>query len=390
MPALNQLASFLQGASNAAASTVSGPVDLSAWALRKLGVPVPENALGSSQWMAERGLTAKPKNALAGVLGESVGGVVPILAGAYAPQVANALMRVGENMAAPATMNPQAGAVVWHGSPHKFDAFDSSKIGTGEGAQAYGHGLYLAEKPEVAGSYIQAGRNIGFENWDDPIRLADKAFGNASGNKDAAIGLIDEAINNAKAGSRKNNLIFAKQVLQRGEQTAGVYKVDLPDEHIARMLDWDKPLSQQAPVVQQLFPPPLSEGARELSKTIRGLRKQTEMMSDAEALAFHNSTIRPLEARLGASADTSGRDIYGRVMEMMGDRSGTLANIGMPSAPSWDGVKAAGFLKDAGITGVRYLDGGSRAAGTGSSNYVIFPGNENLLQILERNGQPVR
>ena len=36
-------------------------------------------------------------------------------------------------------MKPQA--IVYHGSPHQFDAFDSSKIGTGEGAQAYGHGL---------------------------------------------------------------------------------------------------------------------------------------------------------------------------------------------------------------------------------------------------------
>ena len=42
-------------------------------------------------------------------------------------------------------------ATVWHGSPHKFDKFDSSKIGTGEGTQAYGHGLYLADAPEVAG-----------------------------------------------------------------------------------------------------------------------------------------------------------------------------------------------------------------------------------------------
>ena len=37
-----------------------------------------------------------------------------------------------------------------------------------------------------------------------------------------------------------------------------------------------------------------------------------------------------------------------------------------------------------------YLDGGSRGAGTGTSNYVLFPGNEGLLQILERNGAPIR
>src|SRR4029077_20239061 len=48
-------------------------------------------------------------------------------------------------------------ATVFHGSPHKFDAFDMSKIGTGEGAQAYGHGLYMAEQPSTAAAYKQAG-----------------------------------------------------------------------------------------------------------------------------------------------------------------------------------------------------------------------------------------
>jgi len=41
----------------------------------------------------------------------------------------------------------------YHGSPHTFDRFDLSKIGTGEGAQAYGHGLYFAENEGVARSY---------------------------------------------------------------------------------------------------------------------------------------------------------------------------------------------------------------------------------------------
>ena len=29
----------------------------------------------------------------------------------------------------------------WHGSPHHFDKFKMSKVGTGEGVQAFGHGL---------------------------------------------------------------------------------------------------------------------------------------------------------------------------------------------------------------------------------------------------------
>ena len=45
----------------------------------------------------------------------------------------------------------------YHGSPYDFDKFDMSKIGTGEGAQAYGHGLYFAENPEVAEQYAKMG-----------------------------------------------------------------------------------------------------------------------------------------------------------------------------------------------------------------------------------------
>src|SRR3954469_8152524 len=48
----------------------------------------------------------------------------------------------------------------YHGSPHDFDRFDSSKIGTGEGAQAYGHGLYFAENPETAGVYRDQVKNM--------------------------------------------------------------------------------------------------------------------------------------------------------------------------------------------------------------------------------------
>jgi hypothetical protein len=56
---------------------------------------------------------------------------------------------------------PIAELDVYHGTPHKYapteanplGEFDASKIGTGEGAQAYGHGMYLAETPEVAKTY---------------------------------------------------------------------------------------------------------------------------------------------------------------------------------------------------------------------------------------------
>ena len=46
------------------------------------------------------------------------------------------------------------GATAYHGTPHTINgAFDISKVGTGEGAQAYGHGMYFAENPAVAKEY---------------------------------------------------------------------------------------------------------------------------------------------------------------------------------------------------------------------------------------------
>lgn len=44
----------------------------------------------------------------------------------------------------------------YHGSPHKFDKFSLQKIGTGEGAQVYGHGLYFAGNRKVAEYYKNA------------------------------------------------------------------------------------------------------------------------------------------------------------------------------------------------------------------------------------------
>lgn len=43
--------------------------------------------------------------------------------------------------------------IYYHGSPHVFDKFDLDKIGTGEGAQVHGWGLYFSENKDVAEEY---------------------------------------------------------------------------------------------------------------------------------------------------------------------------------------------------------------------------------------------
>lgn len=43
----------------------------------------------------------------------------------------------------------------YHGSPHKFDGFSLDAIGTGEGAQAHGWGLYFAANKEISHGYME-------------------------------------------------------------------------------------------------------------------------------------------------------------------------------------------------------------------------------------------
>ena len=73
---------------------------------------------------------------------------VPVLPGAAGARVA---ARTAEEAATGATA--KSGITAYHGSPYDFDRFDISKIGTGEGAQAYGRGLYFAQNENVAKSY---------------------------------------------------------------------------------------------------------------------------------------------------------------------------------------------------------------------------------------------
>lgn len=243
-------------------------------------------------------------------------------------------------------------ATVWHGSPHKFDKFDAGKIGTGEGAQAYGHGLYLAENKGVAASYKD-------KLSPDTIARVKNDVYNIAGDDNHILTIYDA---NGKA-TKTPYLSPAELDKWVGKDAAdmlrlkgdgdykglnidfgNMYKVDLPDNQISRMLDWDKPLSQQAPEVQKILAPVLKD---------------------------HAASNNPYQPK---SLKTVGDAIqHARVNWATGK-----------------GQLLEEQLRQAGIPGIRYLDGGSRGAGQGSSNFVVFPQNENMLTILERNGQPIK
>jgi hypothetical protein len=363
----NEFWNAVQAASNTVAGNVSGPVDILSWALRQAGVPVPENALLSSKWMEEQGLMKPVRPGVGQLVGESVGLISPIVAAAKAPQIAAAAVKAGENLAAPRTLNPQTGAIVWHGTPATFaptpknplGEFDATKIGSGEGAQAYGHGHYTAAAKEVGESYQR-----GLSDW--KLAIGGKEVPIDYANRADRSGAAMSYLKAAKDAQAENPFAHAKKMVTSIEgsgagpiiskldewQKAGaavqgggsLYKVDLPDEQIAKMLDWDAPLSKQAPevreAVQKAFPPTFLNG-RWLDPVRSGVTGQA-LLDDLAQIANKRG------------------------------------------APGMRAAEPA--LKEAGIPGIRYLDGGSRGAGAGTSNYVVFAGNEDKLRILERNG----
>ena len=117
-----------------------------------------------------------------------------------------------------------------------------------------------------------------------------------------------------------------------------MYKVDIPDEAVAKFLDWDKPLSQQAPEVQA------------------AMKKVTD--SQHGSVTWDNW--------IQNSPDY--REFRNDLMENLDESS------------------ISSLLHGQGIPGIRYLDGGSRGAGAGTSNYVLF--DDKLPRILETNGKP--
>lgn len=172
----------------------------------------------------------------------------------------------------------------YHGSPHDFEAFSMEKIGTGEGAQSYGHGLYFAENPDVAKSYELAGQ---------PAARAARRTGNL----------------NALAGGTTADL---------PKPEGNRYRVRINADK-EQFLDWDKPLSEQSPHVQN-------------------------------ALDF----IEDIEKHKLPDTATGGDLHYAIANFAFDPKTGTRMKMG------WGHENASKMLREAGIPGIKYLDQGSR------------------------------
>jgi hypothetical protein len=269
---------------------------------------------------------------------------------------------------------------VYHGTPHTFDPeegaplgrFRSQKIGTGEGAQAYGHGLYLAEERKTAEGYATtlANRDAANQNRLNAHANAQR-LANIAGDPQFAADDIRYALEANPDHPQKELLTDTLRFLESGnykkplENTGNVYTVDLPDAKIEQMLDWDKPFAKQSEYVKQIIKDSglYKEYKANLSDFATPMATRNKEFRGENFLAFVENKFQS-EARQKV-------------------RNGEL----IEDTSRYGAVKAAEYLQSLGIPGIKYLDAASRAEGKKTRNFVVFPGEEQSLTVLERNGE---
>lgn len=261
---------------------------------------------------------------------------------------------ISEDMYRPAQPLPESNRITaYHGSPHDFDKFSMDKIGTGEGAQAYGHGLYFAESEDVAKgyrrstSYADTRRNFLEElpqdaDFEEVMGMV--GTGRFSPYQERVLRELEaddwlgfDYPSQAISAAYRNidNFDPSPSLREAVEGSGSMYQVEIsasPDE----LLDWDAPLSEQPEKVREAAKPLIDQAKKSFPD------------------------VNP--------DDLTGEGFY----RMYGQhRGGNLSEMGDAFTGS-------------SIKGIKYKDGFSRGAEGGTSNYVIF--DDRLITISKKYG----
>jgi N12 class adenine-specific DNA methylase len=258
---------------------------------------------------------------------------------------------VGEGKASPVTVGMKkaiAYLTAFHGTPHRgIEQFSTDKIGTGEGNQVYGWGLYFATKKDVAEWYrkgITSRQTVGVL---ESIRSLTPSQYNSAAEKlqlkDWDIYSKDEWLEDIEVRDDPSDIEEWKRGLEdlgllSDEAMGQLYEVEIPED--SEMLLWDDEISEQRMI------------------DLYDRMQQTDAFSFAEA--FQESWYNRQEKGHG---NWDGQDLY---TELSKDRGSDKS--------------ASKLLNSIGIKGIKYLDGSSRGAGEGTYNYVIFDGADTEIK----------
>ncbi|HPS40033.1 MAG TPA: hypothetical protein PL124_11505, partial [Candidatus Cloacimonadota bacterium] len=262
---------------------------------------------------------------------------------------------------------------LYHGSGAFFDRFDLNYIGTGEGNQAFGWGIYVTEREGVGRDYakklggkdkaiVYGGKEYPINTMDfgDSDKIAAKAIF-ALGGKMAELGVYDElpvddtiySLSNisyawVKKQEAKDKMIAEDEKAIRWlkenrdklsiKKSKNLYTVNVWENHTEDVLDWKGvPTSDQ-----------INKINKQLDKIGHSRIQSTEVFGNKE-YAIYDGGIRD-------HTIPDGNDLYKTLTRI----------IGSPK-------KASQFLLRAGIDGIKYpvsaLSGGKGEKGY---NYVVF------------------
>ena len=272
----------------------------------------------------------------------------------------------------------KAGIRAYHGSPHDFDAFDLSKIGTGEGAQAYGHGLYFAENEGVAKDYRdKLSRQVDYSGapiasqhpMDSPAAQATHAVGARIANGEAPEKVIADEAENWRA-------------------TADLYRtaVDESPEASAEAHRTAAHFDSVADAISKLDPKAFNKNPGHMYEV--NINADPEHFLDWDK-PLHSQSDHVKNALLGTPgfSDSVGAQTMNGPVTKYTPSFGDLSQRGLvPGTYDRASPEFSKTYLDAGIPGVKYLDQGSRAAGEGSRNYVVF--DDKLVNIVRKYGIP--
>ena len=285
---------------------------------------------------------------------------------------------------------------VYQGTPYTFPPtarnplgeFDASKIGTGEGAQVYGYGIYTAEAPAVAKGYQdRLGANLITVDgkpmdYSNPAHIAASIISDPNNaglpGKQLASAIRYDPRGIVPFGAKPKVEEIAK-ALESGNlpkfsiQKGNLYKADLPDEMIPKMLDYDAAMSEQSLAVQKILLP--------YQKQIGGSFGTGEQT--LKAIAFERR-MKGLDDSPAAVAEQL-RQMGIPGVKYLDEGSRNLANTWI--VKSRQGGENVFSSKESAEAFLKRNPEDTLIPPKLTRNFVTFPGEEQNLRILQRNAE---
>jgi len=287
------------------------------------------------------------------------------------------------------------GIIAFHGSAADFDGFKLEKIGTGEGAQAYGYGLYFSDKEAIAEWYRNTLSSMGV----DPQPLKDAGMTVTEEMMAASyIRTSNSAEDAAKDWANWHGKPFNDDLIDtfKAAQVSDgkMYKVGIaakPDD----LLDYDLPFSEQTPTIQAALKKAGYKTERNMVVKEDGDNRfgvyetnddgtETLLKHFTEPMLFKG----PLEKQAqDFIVEQNAELLNNNGAQILDVLASGIAQKGLhlPGGKKKDAERlASNALVKAGIPGIKYLDNTSRDGAGTSNNYVIF--DDSMIKILEKYG----